>query len=108
MKTRYFFYAALALVVMSCAKEVIPASVTDSGADVAYVQKTFTAGIDNATKTSMVNGCQIDWVKGDDVAVFDNVNNTRILYEADAAGATTTLSSRRASPLSLPRQTELR
>ena len=93
MKTRYFFYAALALVVMSCAKEVIPASVTDSGADVAYVQKTFTAGIDNATKTSMVNGCQIDWVKGDDVAVFDNVNNTRILYEADAAGATTTLSS---------------
>ena len=91
MKTRNLFYALLAFAAISCAKEIAPEAVAPEQ-DINYVPKTFTAGID-ATKTTMVNGFQIEWKAGDGVTVIDNVGKTAIKYTADAAGAVTTLSS---------------
>lgn len=97
MKTRNIFYLASAFFVMSCAEEFVPESntgVTDQ--DIAYVQKTFTAGIEGAgvsSKTALVDDCKIEWTGKEVVAVFDNISKSPIQYKPVEGGAVATLNS---------------
>lgn len=95
MKTRNIFYLALAFMALSCAKEIAPEGVAPEQ-DITYVQKTFTAGIgevEDVTKTTMVNGFQIEWKANDGVTVIDNVAKKAVMYTASTGGATTTLTT---------------
>lgn len=95
MKTRNIFYLALAFMALSCAKEIAPEGVAPEQ-EITYVQKTFTAGIgevEDVTKTTMVNGFQIEWKANDGVTVIDNVAKQAVKYTASTGGATTTLTT---------------
>ena len=98
MKTRNFIYVALAFMALSCAKEIAPETSAHEQ-DYNYIPKTFTAGIDIVkdandvqSKVALVNGYQVEWRSGDQVAVFDNISKARNPYTASEAGAVTTLS----------------
>ncbi len=65
-----FFAAALVLVV-SCAKEEVPA-VQDKN-DTGLTKITFTADLETPTKTSLVEGKKVYWTEGDRISVFGNV-----------------------------------
>ena len=103
MKTRNIFYLALGFLALSCAKELAPETSAPEQ-EINYISKTFTAGISSmpeidpnvqpsqvATKTSMVNGYQINWRANDGVTVIDNVAKTPVKYVTGEAGAVTTL-----------------
>ena len=82
MKTRNFFYVALAFMALSCAKEIAPETAAPEQ-EYNYIPKTFTAGIDIVkdvndvqSKVALVNGYQVEWRSGDQVAVFDNISKT--------------------------------
>lgn len=98
MKTRNFIYVALAFMALSCAKEIAPETSAPEQ-DYNYIPKTFTAGIDIVkdandvqSKVALVNGYQVEWRSGDQVAVFDNISKARNPYTASETGAVTTLS----------------
>lgn len=89
MKTRNFIYVALAFMALSCAKEIAPEAVAPDQ-EFNIIEKSFTAGID-VTKTSMVNGFQIQWKANDGVAIVDNVAKTPVKYLAAETGAVSAL-----------------
>ena len=94
MKTRNIFYLALGFLALSCAKELAPETSAPEQ-EINYIPKTFTAGMsemtEDATKTALQNGFQINWKANDAVTIIDNVAKTPVKYLASEAGATTTL-----------------
>lgn len=77
MKRILFIMSAVVLVLAaSCAKEQTPAVYAESD----LVQKTFTADLGTDTKTALVDGKNVHWTSGDQISVFDNVNNKNNVF----------------------------
>ena len=71
-KIYYIIAAACVMLAASCAKEQVPSV---EGNEAKLVKKTFTADFAVETKTSLVDGKKVHWSEGDQISVFDNVNN---------------------------------
>ncbi len=80
MKKIYYIIAAASMMMAaSCAKEQMPSA---EGNEPQLVKKTFTADFAGETKTSLVDGKKVHWTAGDQISVFDNVNNKNYVFES--------------------------
>jgi len=88
MKTRHILYMALAFMATACAEELSPVTDNTSATDeVVCVPLEFT-GVIEATKTTLINDRQVNWVQGDRVSVIPAGGDA--IYEFKAASATNT------------------
>ena len=76
-KIHYIIAAAFLMLAASCAKEQMPSV---EGNEPQLVKKTFTADFAVETKTSLVDGKKVYWTEGDQISVFDNVNNNLLFF----------------------------
>ena len=84
-KIYYIIAAASVMLAASCAKEQVPSL---EGNEAQLVKKTFTADFAVETKSSLVDGKKVHWTEGDQISVFDNVNNKNNAFaSANITGA---------------------
>lgn len=71
MKTRSFFMLSLAVMAMSCAKEVLPENNPEENVELKLVPMEFTTALE--TKAGIVDGeGTVEWAANDQITVFDN------------------------------------
>lgn len=86
MKTRSFFMLALAVMAMSCAKEVLPENNPEENVELKLVPMEFTTALE--TKAGIVDGeGTVEWAANDQITVFDNLGGKNTFTTA-AGGAT--------------------
>ena len=86
MKTRSFFMLALAVMAMSCAKEVLPENNPEENVELKLVPMEFTTALE--TKAGIVDGeGTVEWAANDQITVFDNCGGKNTFTTA-AGGAT--------------------
>lgn len=86
MKTRSFFMLALAVMAMSCAKEVLPENNPEENVELKLVPMEFTTALE--TKAGIVDGeSTVEWAANDQITVFDNLGGKNTFTTA-AGGAT--------------------
>lgn len=86
MKTRSFFMLALAVMAMSCAKEVLPENNPEENVELKLVPMEFTTALE--TKAGIVDGeGTVEWAANDAITVFDNLGGKNTFTTA-VGGAT--------------------
>ena len=86
MKTRSFFMLSLAVMAMSCAKEVLPENNPEENVELKLVPMEFTTALE--TKAGIVDGDgTVGWAANDQITVFDNLGGKNTFTTA-AGGAT--------------------
>ena len=90
MKTRSFFMLSLAVMAMSCAKEVLPENNPENNpeenVELKLVPMEFTTALE--TKAGIVDGDgTVEWAANDQITVFDNLGGKNTFTTA-AGGAT--------------------
>ena len=86
MKTRSFFMLSLAVMAMSCAKEVLPENNPEENVELKLVPMEFTTALE--TKAGIVDGeGTVEWAANDQITVFDNLGGKNTLTTA-TGGAT--------------------
>ena len=86
MKTRSFFMLALAVMAMSCAKEVLPENNPEENVELKLVPMEFTTALE--TKAGIVDGeGTVEWAANDQITVFDNLGGKNTFTTA-VGGAT--------------------
>lgn len=87
MKTRSFFMLSLAVMAMSCAKEVLPENNPEENVELKLVPMEFTTALE--TKAGIVDGEEgtVEWAANDQITVFDNLGGKNTFTTA-AGGAT--------------------
>ena len=85
MKTRSFFMLSLAVMAMSCAKEVLPENNPEENVELKLVPMEFTTALE--TKAGIVDGeGTVEWAANDQITVFDNLGGKNTFTTA-AGGA---------------------
>lgn len=85
MKTRSFFMLSLAVMAMSCAKEVLPETNPEDNTELKLVPMEFTTSLE--TKAGIVDGeGAVEWAANDQITVFDNLGGKNT-FTAAAGGA---------------------
>lgn len=86
MKTRSFFMLSLAVMAMSCAKEVLPENNPEENVELKLVPMEFTTALE--TKAGIVDGeGTVEWAANDAITVFDNLGGKNTFTTA-VGGAT--------------------
>lgn len=86
MKTRSFFMLSLAVMAMSCAKEVLPENNPEENVELKLVPMEFTTALE--TKAGIVDGeGTVEWAANDQITVFDNLGGKNTFTTA-VGGAT--------------------
>ncbi len=86
MKTRSFFMLSLAVMAMSCAKEVLPENNPEENVELKLVPMEFTTALE--TKAGIVDGeGTVEWAANDQITVFDNCGGKNTFTTA-VGGAT--------------------
>ena len=86
MKTRSFFMLSLAVMAMSCAKEVLPENNPEENVELKLVPMEFTTALE--TKAGIVDGDgTVEWAANDQITVFDNLGGKNTFTTA-AGGPT--------------------
>ena len=86
MKTRSFFMLSLAVMAMSCAKEVLPETNPEDNTELKLVPMEFTTSLE--TKAGIVDGeGAVEWAANDQITVFDNLGGKNT-FTTTAGGAT--------------------
>lgn len=84
MKTRSFFMLALAVMAMSCAKEVLPENNPEENVELKLVPMEFTTALE--TKAGIVDGeGTVEWAANDQITVFDNLGGKNTFTTAGGA-----------------------